>query len=131
MGRGFEKTPGQYAHNAKVVIKLPYISTDLLALRVSIDDPEFLSQILDQSLVMINEWCEEHEGLQVTTIHLCSYGTPHMKRSLSYGLVLMRTGDGSSFRRVGLLDSAFYALNKKTAIEEWFADAEMQNLKLV
>ena len=131
MGRGFEIVPGRFAHNAKVVIRLPNITTDRTALRVSIDDPEFLSQILDQSLVMTNEWCEEHEGLQVTTIHLCSGEIPHRKCSLSYGLVLMRTGDGSSFRRVGLLDSAFCALNEKTAVEEWFADAEMQDLKLV
>ena len=132
MGRGFEIVPGQFAHNAKVVIRLPDITTDRTALRVSIDDPEFLCQILDQSLVMTNEWGDEHEGLQVTTIHLCNYENPHMKRSfISYGLVLMRTGDGSSFRRVGLLDSAFYAVNEKTAIEEWFADAEMQDLKLV
>ena len=43
----------------------------------------------------------------------------------------MRTGDGSSFRRVGVLDFAFYALNEKTVVDEWFADAKMQNLKLV
>lgn len=131
MGRGFGITPGQFAHHAKVIIRLPYITTDLTALRVSIDDPEFLSQILDQSLVMTNEWSEEHEGLQVTTIHLCSCETPHIKSSLSYGLVLMRTGDGGTFRRVGLLDSAFYGENQKTAIDEWFADAEMQDLTLV
>ena len=87
MGRGFETVPGRFADNAKVVIRLPEITTDRTALRVSIDDPGFVCQILDQSLVETNEWCEEHKGLQVTTIHLCDYGTPHMERSLSYGLV--------------------------------------------
>ncbi len=122
MGRGF---------HAKVVIRLPYITTARTALRVSIDDPEFLSQILEQSLFMTNEWSEEQEGLQVTTIHLCSYETPDAKFASSFGLVLMRTGNGSSFRRVGLLGSVFYGDNQKTAIEEWFADAEMQDLNLV
>ena len=130
MGRGFETTPGQFSPDAKVVIRLPYITTDLTALRVSIDDPGFLSQILDHSLIETHEWFEEHEGLQGTTIHLCSCETPHMKCSLSYGLVLMRTGNGISYRRVGLLDSAFCGENQKTAIEESFADAEMEDLKL-
>ena len=43
----------------------------------------------------------------------------------------MRTENGSSFRRVGLLDSAFCGENQKTAIEEWFAHAEVEDLKLV
>ena len=131
MGRGFETAPGKFSHNAEVVIRLPYITTDQTALRVSIDDPEFRSQILDQSLVMSNEWYEAQEGLQVTTIHLCSCEISHLISSLSYGLVLMRTGNGCSFRRVGLFDSAFYGENKKTAIDDWFADAVMQDLSLV
>ena len=131
MGIGFDTTQGQFSHNAEVVIRLPYITTDRTAIHVSIDDPEFLSQILDHSLVLTNEWSEEQEGLQVTTIYLYSCEIPHMKISLSYGLVLMRTGNDGTFRRVGLLNSVFHGENQRTAIDEWFADAEMQDLTLV
>jgi len=58
---------------AKVVIKLPYHTTALTTLRVTIDDPKFLRQILNQSIKTIEDWSEEHEGLQVTTMHLCRY----------------------------------------------------------
>jgi hypothetical protein len=125
--------------DTKVVIKLPYRTTRLTTLRVIIDDPKFFHQIFDESLKKTKDWSEEHEGLQVTTIYLCRYedhspewATKSWLTSRSYGLVLMPVGDGSTLRRIGLLDNYFSTHHKSwTPIDDWFADAEMKELTLI
>jgi hypothetical protein len=124
---------------AKVVIKLPYHTTYLTTLRVTIDDTKFLREILDDSVKTTEDWSEEYEGLQVTTIHLCRYEDHPPKfakysylTSSSFGLVLMRVGNGNTFRRIGLLDTSFSTEWKSwTPIDDWFADAEIKELTLI
>jgi hypothetical protein len=139
IGRGTKKDNGEFEHRAEVVIRLPYSTTDMTALRVSIDDPKFLRQILDESLKMTEEWSEEYEGLQVTTMHLCCYKhyPPEWSdysffTSYSYGLALMPVGDGNTFRRIGLIETCLPTEWKSsTPIDDWFADAEMKELALI
>jgi hypothetical protein len=139
IGREVETDGDISSQSDDLVIRLPYLTTDLTMLRVYIDDPKFRRQILDQSFKTSEEWSEEYKGLQVTTINLCRYEHhPPEGEHVSYftssscGLVLMPVGDGKTFRRVGLLVSEISTEWKSwTAIDDWFADAEMRELTLI
>lgn len=129
-----ETSPGDFAHSASVVIKLPYLTTDLTALRVSIDDPKLHRELLDQDHSNGEGWSDEHGGVEVLTLRLCDCEVKSGagEAILSYGLVLMRNANDNTFRRVGLLDSGYQGTSgEPTAIDNWFVDAELQEVTII
>jgi hypothetical protein len=128
------RTPWIISNHIDVILKAPY-TTHEVPLSVSIDSPQFRSQILDRSLVTDSQWSQELEGLHVTAVPLCTLESSDMKFPPSYGLILLSTEDGAAFKRVGFLEQPFPVGTRerggKTEMEKWFADAEMQELTLV
>lgn len=104
------------------------------SLNVSLDDPNFNDALLKHKSCIDQIWSHDQERVPVLTVLLYNAevrGPGDARFRYSYGLVSMQDMDRTTFRRVGLLEYESVEKPKQTAVEQWFADVESQDLTLL